>query len=224
MKKIQRLQFILSPVLIAILSVLLVVVSFSWYQAAAGEIEFTEATTNVTVKAPEGTNVELIPVGDTYRYDSANNGTYTLTSPPETITGYFGQTGLGDINTNNNDKPYIIFYRAIIESNEPEGITINDCFVKGVVITKNSEEMENEEYLTENESEFIIEFYTKDPSSNVFSNPQSSFALEPGTLEATIYVGIKFFKEGSSEDFKFSNIKYYQSNYSLQISFYNNRI
>ncbi|MBE6132017.1 MAG: hypothetical protein E7180_01310 [Erysipelotrichaceae bacterium] len=220
MKKIQRLQFILSPVLIAILSVLLVVVSFSWYQAAAGEIEFTEATTNVTVKAPEGTNVELIPVGDTYTYDSAN-GKYTLTSP-ETITGYFGQTGLGDINTNNNDKPYIIFYKAIIESDEPEGITINDCFVKGVVITKNEEEMENEEYLDEASSEFSAYFYTKDSNSYIFSNPQSTFTLDPGTSETEVYVGIVFFKEGSQEDFKFSNIKYYQSIYSLQISFYVN--
>lgn len=224
MKKIQRLQFILSPVLIAILSVLLVVVSFSWYQVQSNlDIEVEDVSVSITVNEPEGTSVDLTPLGDAYDYNSTNQ-TYSLTSPG-TIVGYFGQTGLGSLNKNDVDKPYIVFYEAeIISDDDDNGIVINDCYVKGLVITKDSEEMENEEYLTENESEFMIEFYTKDPSSNVFSNPQSSFALEPGTLEATIYVGIKFFKEGSSEDFKFSNIKYYQSNYSLQISFYNNRI
>ena len=221
MKKIQRLQFILSPVLIAILSVLLVVVSFSWYQAAVGEIQFESQEVNITVRAQEGTDVTLAPLGDTYTYDPEHQ-TYTLTNPGE-FDGYFGQTGLGDLETNNVDKPYIAFYSASIVSDEDSGITINDCFVKGVVITKDEVEKENEEYLVEGESEFIVEFYTLD-SENVFSNPQSSFSLAPGTLETTIYVGIKFFKKDSLEDFKFSDISYYGSIYSLEISFYNNTL
>jgi len=82
--------------------------------------------------------------------------------------------------------------------------------------------MENEEYLDEASSEFSAYFYTKDSNSYIFSNPQSTFTLDPGTSETEVYVGIVFFKEGSQEDFKFSNIKYYQSIYSLQISFYVN--
>jgi hypothetical protein len=77
MKKIQRLQFILSPVLIAILSVLLVVVSFSWYQAAVGEIQFESQEVSITVEEPEGTSVDLTPIGDEYVYDSVNK-TYTV--------------------------------------------------------------------------------------------------------------------------------------------------
>ena len=200
---------------------LLVVVSFSWYQAAVGKIEFESQEVNITVEEPEGTSVDLIPIGDEYTYDS-NEATYTVTPHnPDPLVGYFGQTGRGDLNSNDNDKPYIAFYKATIVSDEDDGIKINDCFVKGIVITKNEEEKINEEYLTEEESEFMVEFYTMN-SENVFSNPQSSFTLNPGTTEATIYVGIKFFKQGSDQDFKFSDISYYGSIYSLQISFYTN--
>lgn len=221
MKKIQRLQFILSPVLIAILSVLLVVVSFSWYQAAVGEIQFESQEVSITVEEPEGTSVDLTPIGDEYVYDSVNK-TYTVTRH-NPLSGYFGQTGQGDLDTNNNDKPYIAFYSALIVSDEESGITINDCYVKGIVITKNDEELENEEYLSEIESEFTVEFYTLN-SENVFSNPQNSFTLEEGTLETIVYIGIKFLKSESLDDFKFSDISYYGSLYSLEISFYNNKL
>ncbi len=223
MKKIQRLQFILSPVLIAILSVLLVVVSFSWYQAAVGEIQFESESVSITVSGPEDLEVSLETLGDNYTYDSLNE-TYTL-NQPGTFGGYFGQTGLGSLDTNDLDKPYIAFYKATIDSDVDIKDMINDCFIKSVVITKEAEELENETYEEESFSEFSVYFFTNDSDEQgtyVFINPQSEFSFEEGVKQGELYVGIVFFKESSTEEFKFSDIKYYLSTYALEVSFYLN--
>jgi len=70
MNTAKRLQLLLSPVLIAMLALMLAVVSFGWYQAEMGdvEIEASGESVDITVEAPDYINVELTQLGDNYTY------------------------------------------------------------------------------------------------------------------------------------------------------------
>lgn len=228
MNTAKRLQLLLSPVLIAMLALMLAVVSFGWYQATFdGEITVEDSSVNIIVSEPEGTNVALAPIGDDYTY---SGGIYTLKS--NNAVGYFGQTAEYDVSSTSLDKPYIAFYRVSIETTE-EAITISDAYVSGVkivdsinqeVVLFDSIDQEENYSWTSETSEFKVCFY-----SLVEENDESKLKLEadsftPSGTEMVVYMGVHFDKPSNTgnenrEAFAYSDIQYYGSIYQLQMVF-----
>ena len=208
MKKIQRLQFILSPVLIAILSVLLVVVSFSWYQVQSNlDIEVEDVSVSITVNEPEGLDVSLKLIGDSYSYSS---GTYTVTNyGPSSVVGYYGQTAEYPVDSSNNDKPYIAFFEVDVIG------SVTSAYIHSLQIKLGNEILlDTIEWASEEESEFRVKFYTSLDEGRTLSEESSTITLNEGKT----YMGIHFYNP-NADKFEYSDIKYYGAVYSLGITF-----
>lgn len=224
MKTAKRIQLLLSPVLLAMLALMLAVVSFGWYQAAAGQVEVNDASVNVTVDAPDYSHVELTAITDKYTYE---NGVFYLDNIGENLEGYFGQTAEYDLDAVNssgnpeNDRPYIIFYEADITTTYPN-VPLNGAVVEGLTITKQGNvlyKMEEGVKWTEANTKFMVSFYIYDQQEQtmVEANPNDSFSIVG--QEGTIYLGIRFEDPKNRKTFEFDDIEYYGSIYSLQIKF-----
>lgn len=224
MKTAKRIQLLLSPVLIAMLSLMLAVVSFGWYQATLGDIEVEDTNVSVSVKAPDYSHVELTAITDKYTY---KNGVFYLDNIGENLEGYFGQTAEYDLDAVNssknpeNDRPYIIFYEADITTTYPN-VPLNGAIVEGLTITKQGNilyEMEEGVKWTEADTKFMVSFYIYDQQAQtmVEANPNDSFSIVG--QEGTIYLGIRFEDPKNRKTFEFDDIEYYGSIYNLEIRF-----
>ncbi len=227
MKTAKRLQLLLSPVLIAMLALMLAVVSFGWYMAEFnGEVEVQDASVNITVEAPDYSHVDLEPITDAYVY---SNGVFTLSNIGENINGYFGQTAEDDLDSKNdkglptNDRPYIIFFRATITTTYPN-VPLTGAYVEGLRITKDLEtlyENPNGVKWTEQNTEFMVSFYNYTVENEVHTmveaTPSDSFEIIG--QEGVVYLGIRFESPTNRKTFEFDDIKYYGSTYSLEIRF-----
>lgn len=226
MNTAKRLQLLLSPVLIAMLALMLAVVSFGWYQAEMGdvEIEASGESVDITVEAPDYSHVELEALADSYVY---SNGVFTLQNVGENLEGYFGQTAEYDLDAINsqskpeNDRPYIIFYKATITTTYPN-VPLTGAYVEGLTITKQGNvlyPLENGEKWTEDNTEFMVSFYTYDSENKtmVETNPSDSFEISG--QEGIVYLGIRFEDPKNRKTFEFDDIAYYGSIYSLEIRF-----
>ena len=220
MNTAKRLQLLLSPVLIAMLALMLAVVSFGWYQAEMGdvEIEASGESVDITVEEPDYSDVQLRPIGDAYIYE---NTSFTITG---TNQGYFGQTGIPGVESDEKDKPYIIFFEALITTTY-DAIPMNDAFIDGVTITKENGEIEEYNEWTEQTSKFKVYFYSYsyNNETKVLSNQSETF--DPGEGQAkTIYLGIHFDDADGGTAFAYSSYDpYYGSTYELHLKFVDTR-
>ncbi|MBE6143564.1 MAG: hypothetical protein E7177_06240 [Erysipelotrichaceae bacterium] len=212
MNTAKRLQLLLSPVLIAMLALMLAVVSFGWYQAEMGdvEIEASGESVDITVEAPDYINVELTQLGDNYTY---SNSSFTIDQGQKTL-GYFGQTGEYDVSSNNNDKPYIMFYRVDIVAVNKE-IDISTAYVDGLQIIKNEDMLVNENDWLKEQTKFMVYFYTL--SNGAYGEESDSFT-PTSPNEFTTYMGIHF-DDPIENEFAYSDFRYYGSIYNLHIKF-----
>ena len=241
MKNKRRFKLLLTPILISVLSFLMIVTTFSWYKVAVGDVDLT-ATDHVslTVAVPIGLDVQITTLGD--KCDSSyivDNYYYNPTTQEYVITkdktvGYFGQTGTGSLDLNDDDKPYIAFYKADLTTNDPAGVKVNSAIIQKAVITKDKKTMYdstldsitqgNQGLYTAETSEFSIDFYSMNMVGNelFFSNPSATFTIPTSTTgdtKGTLYFGIKFFKRNSPNAFRFSPIDYMGSSFKLEIAF-----
>lgn len=225
MKKFKRFELLITPFLIAMLSIMLIVVSFAWYQVSNNQINIKNNSITVQVSSPKGTNVELELIGDNYNsqyenyYYDYNSSSY-LIKKSNSINGYFGQTGLGNLQTNDNDKPYIVFYKAIITNND-QGINIDHCYINHIKIVKNQNYLIDVD-LSKSNNDFTIEFYTCNIENDIysFSNPTNNFINsnnQSPLFDIEVYLGIKFFN--GSDPFLYSDIIYYESTFELSVKF-----
>lgn len=237
MKNARKIQFILTPIYVCILSVMLVVVSFSWYKISGNaNIQVESNEVSVTAEAPKGINVVLSPIGDDY---SLNDGTYTVEKKLDadnnvSLTGYFGQ--YGNEPSPNLDKPYIVFFKTDISTNK-DAIDVDSAFIKKSVVQKvtrdasgnvtgTPEVLEDDEFTSASDSAYTINFYSASNSGNTytFTNESSTFTPATATTQ-TIYLGIKFYPtvvNATTSDnncFLYSNIKYFGSEYVLTACF-----
>ena len=226
MKTAKRLQLLLSPVLIAMLALMLAVVSFGWYQASLGDIEVEDTSVNITVEAPDYSHVELRAITDKYTYNQETQ-VFTLENVGENLEGYFGQTAeydLWEVNVQGNpenDRPYIIFYEATITTTYPN-VPLTGAFVEGLTITKQGNLLysnENDIKWTEENTKFMVSFFTYDSNSKtmVETNPKDSFEINGDS--GTIYLGIRFEDPKNPKTFEFDDIEYYGAIYNLEIRF-----
>lgn len=273
MKSSQKIQFVLTPIFICILSIMLVVVSFSWYKVSAStNIQTESSEVSIKAEAPKGMDVAitLTPIGDDYEVikDAENNVSYSLTMVPSatnpdvgTLNGYYGQTGLKEYP--DLDKVYIAFYKAVVSSST-NTIDINSAYISKSVVERTGKEgfdPINEELSATNEatSPYQVRFYngavedvstgtggtdtssaevssseTENATTNkkyTFSNEIDKFSFTNPTLndesekyELTIYVGVKFTSTSIVDEesaFKYSNIKYFGSTFTLTANFVN---
>lgn len=212
MNTAKRLQLLLSPVLIAMLALMLAVVSFGWYQAEMGdvEIEASGESVDITVEAPDYINVELTQLGDNYTY---SNSSFTIDQGQKTL-GYFGQTGEYDVDSSNNDRPYIMFYRVDIVAVNKE-IDISTAYVDGLQIIKNEDMLVDENDWSKEQTKFKVYFYTL--SNGAYGKESDSFT-PTSTTEYTTYMGI-YFDDPIENEFAYSDFMYYGSVYKLHIKF-----
>ena len=224
MKTAKRIQLLLSPVLIAMLALMLAVVSFGWYMAEMGDIEVEDTNVSVSVKAPDYTHVEVTPITDKYTY---RDGVFYLENIGENLEGYFGQTAEYDLDALNtqgkpqNDRPYIIFYEADITTTYPD-VPLNGAIVEGLTITKQGEvlfKMNDATKWTKQDTEFMVSFYIYDSKAKtmVEANPKDSFTISG--QEGTVYLGVRFEDPNNPKSFDFDDIEYYGSIYNLEIKF-----
>ena len=221
MKTAKRIQLLLSPVLIAMLALMLAVVSFGWYQASLGDIEVEDTSVNITVEAPEYIDVQLTEVGDNYEYE--NN--YFTIKDDNPVLGYFGQTGEYEVDSTNNDRPYIMFYEVKITANK-KFIDINSAYIDGLEIIKNEETLVNasgwvNELPTpeteEVQTKFKICFYTKQNSR--FTSESTTFNPGSESTSYVTYMGVYFDDPNPENAFEYSDFQYYGSTYKLHLKF-----
>jgi hypothetical protein len=214
MKTAKRVQLLLSPVLIAMLTIMLAVVSFGWYQANANtDIEVKDASVSITVEEPEGIEVAIRCIGDDYSYTSEG---FNLTSIVP--LGYFGQTGEYPVDSLENDRPYILFFEVSMTSST--GIyNLTSAFVDSVQIKKGNETLLEKTTFTQDNSKFKVKFYTAsgDDINRTLSNEDDILTLNQ---ENKTYMGIHFVDSNPDvKAFEYSDIKYYGSTYKLGITF-----
>ena len=227
MKTAKRIQLLLSPVLIAMLALMLAVVSFGWYKATFdGEIKTESTSTNITVEAPAYIDVQLSeePIADKYKYQEVEVegnkiGQYVITNENGDLEGYFGQTGEYDVNSENDDKPYIAFYSVTITTHI-KYIDVNSAYVNGLEITKQNKTKESYLDWEKEDSKFKVYFYTYDESTKTFSNESETFVVGDKATEVNTYIGIHFDDPESSKAFAYSDIEYYGSTYQIHLKFY----
>lgn len=213
MKTAKRVQLLLSPVLIAMLTIMLAVVSFGWYQANVNtEITVKDASVSITVEEPEGLDVSYKLIGDSYTY---SGGIYTLinygSNGPTGVVGYYGQTAEYPVDSSENDKPYIAFYEITVTG----GDNISSAYVDSLQIKLgNTILLETTNWENEDESKFRIKFYTSEDNGKTLANESKQLTLNEGKT----YMGIHF-SNPNSEVFDYSDIKYYGSTYTLGITF-----
>ena len=249
MKKTRRFKLLLTPILISVLSLLMIVTTFSWYKVSSGGlITPTSSSVNVYTKMPEGVNAEITRLGDkcdttkypsctNYKYDDTNQS-YKInkeTSAKDSFDGFFGQTGLGDYKIENErDKPYICFYEVVMSGYLKAGLTLTNAFIPSVVITKIPKDANPGVELFNNvatpwtfeNTEFTIEFYDcVNPDSTKefeFTNPHENlnFSMQQGNNQGTkFYFGLKYFKRNSQEAFRFSSIDYIDTEFHFNLKF-----
>ena len=221
MKTAKRIQLLLSPVLIAMLALMLAVVSFGWYMAEFnGEIEVEDSSVNITVEAPEYIDVQLTEVGDNYEYE--NN--YFTIKDDNPVLGYFGQTGEYEVDSTNNDRPYIMFYEVKITANR-KYIDVTSAYVDGLDIVKNEEVLVSESNWVsgtptpeteEVQTKFKVCFYTKQNSG--FTSESSTFNPGAESSSFVTYMGV-YFDDPVANEFAYSDFHYYGSTYKLHLKF-----
>lgn len=217
MKTAKRIQLLLSPVLIAMLALMLAVVSFGWYMAEMGDIEVEDSSVNITVNEPDGVDVVLDCIGDQYTYSVIDEvGTYRITNPESDLIGYFGQTAEYGVESNNLDKPYMQFYKVTMESTYVP-IQFTKAYVHSLSIVKGNEVLLEEQIFLENETEFSIYFYTSTDEGLTLTN-ESLVMEELDENTEVVYMAIQF-KNPNENYFKYSDIEYYGSTYKLGITF-----
>lgn len=216
MNTARRVQLFLSPVMIAMLCIMLAVVSFGWYQAEFnGQIEVTDSSVDVTVEAPEYIDVILSkdPIGDNYTY---SNNMFTINKTSSTL-GYFGQTGKYDVSSDNVDRPYIVFYDMTIIGSGKE-IDVNCAYVNGLEITGSDV---NESDWEVDETKFKVRFYTKDKNGNLVNENETFENINrDDKYNITEYVIGIYFDDPIEDEFKYSDYEYYGSTYNLKLKFY----
>ena len=239
MKNARKIQFILTPIYVCILSVMLVVVSFSWYKASSStNIQTKSSDVSKTAEAPKGINVDLSPIGDDY---SLNEGTYTVEkkfdsedSTKVLLTGYFGQFGNEPFPS--VDKPYIVFYEAHITTTK-DVIDVNSAFIKksevqkvtkddaGNVVNNGDPVIGN--FTSKDDSAYTINFYTCTNTGNTYTFTDESGTFVPTGTDQTVYFGIKFYPSVVNENttdnncFLYSDISFFGSEYVLTSCFTN---
>ena len=226
MKTAKRIQLLLSPVLIAMLSLMLAVVSFGWYMAEMGDvnIETENSSVGITVEAPAYIDVDLSddPIGDNYKYqevevDGKKVSQFTIDEEKPTIY-YFGQTGEYDYSSENDDRPYVVFYSVKITAYK-KYIDVNSAYINGVEIKKQDGTIESDSDWEKGNSKFKVYFYDYDESERIFSNQREILDVEEESTEISTYIGIHFDDPNSSEAFAYSDIEYYGSTYELKLKF-----
>ncbi len=237
MKNARKIQFILTPIYVCILSVMLVVVSFSWYKISGNaNIQVESNDVSIVVDAPKGINVELSPIGDNY---SLSDETYTvekiLVDDKVSLTGYFGQ--YGNEPSPSLDKPYIVFYQAQIDVGNNDTLEVNSAYIKHSIVQKvtrdasgnvtgSPEILVDKEFANASESAYTINFYSGRNDGNIytFTSESSTFIPDTSTIQ-TVYLGIKFYPTvvntitSDNNCFLYSNIKYFGSEYVLTACF-----
>ncbi len=231
MKSSQKIQFVLTPIFICILSIMLVVVSFSWYKVSAStNIQTESSEVSIKAEAPEGVEVTitLTPICDDYQVstiDSKNVYSLTMqTSEFGKLNGYYGQTGLKTYP--DLDKVYIAFYKAVISSNE-NIIDINSAYISNSVVTRDKDGMDkinetiNPSPTNESTSPYQVRFYdgyssvdeTTNSTTYTFSNESVTFDSTNATLnneskkyELTTYVGVKFIASVTSSETNYATL------------------
>lgn len=218
MKTAKRIQLLLSPVLIAMLALMLAVVSFGWYMAELGnvEIDASDSSVDVSVSAPDYSHVDMTFIAD--QYDYVDNK-FVLKNVGQNPEGYFGQTAEYDVSSSNNDKPYIIFYTAEIITTYPS-IPLTSAYVDSITILKKGEILVNESGWEENETQFMISFYTYDEGNKTMTYVSDDFVIN--AQSGTVYLGIRFEnpnKTDAEDAFIYDDIRFYGSQYKLGIKF-----
>ena len=230
MKNSYKIQLALTPMLICILSLMLVVVSFSWYQVQqSSNIQVQESSVSISVEAPDDITVkDLALIGDEY---SLTGSTYTVTKKLKedgktvSLTGYYGQTGTKshpDV-----DKPYIVFCSATITSSVVSNDIKYSAYVSKSVVSNigKSKTSETKDFASSATSGYSIIFFDGSISDNTYTFTDESISVNQSVSPKTIYFGIKFFpssKEGTKNDkgeFLYSNISYYGCNFKLTLQF-----
>lgn len=227
MNTAKRIQLLLSPVLIAMLALMLAVVSFGWYQASLGEPELdaTNSSVNVNVTAPEYIDVQITALGDNYTCNIVEGEKVFAISDINPTLGYFGQTGEYEANISDNDRPYIMFYLVEIEAVN-KTIDVSSAYVDGLQIIKEQVPMEGFEtplnYVKDNPQEeeiqtkFKVYFYTL--VDDKYTNESETFNANNGT-EYVTYMGIYFDDPNPETIFAYSDFMYYGATYRLNIKF-----
>ena len=217
MKTAKRIQLLLSPVLIAMVALMLAVVSFGWYIAELGDIEVESETVNITVDAPEYIEVSLSNGRDNYIYDSVNKSfTFNL---GDSSLGYFGQTGEYEVDSGNVDRPYIVFYDMTITGVKKD-VDVNCAYVDGLEIIKNEKTLVNESGWEVEESKFKVYFFTKSGGKLVNQSETIDIDSVADPKNITEYVMGIYFDDPIEKEFAYSSFDYYGAIYNLKIKFY----
>lgn len=215
MKTAKSVQLLLSPVLIAMLSIMLLVVSFGWYKVNADvNLKSEDISVSVYIKEPEGIEVNIRCIGDDYTY---SDGTYNLSSIIP--LGYFGQTGEYLVSSSDNDRPYILFFEVSMDSSN--GIyDLKSAYIDSLQIKKGTDILLEKTTFTQEGSKFQVWFYndvTGDDTNRYLSGEDKIFALNE---ENKTYMGIHFVdSDVNIKVFEYSDVKYYGSTYNLGITF-----
>lgn len=214
MNTARRVQLFLSPVMIAMLCIMLAVVSFGWYQAEFnGQIEVTDSSVDVTVQAPPYIDVDLSNPRDNYSY---SDGEFTINESDEYL-GYFGQTGEFDVDSSELDRTYIVFFDMVVVGSNKD-IDVNTAYVDGIEIVKNDEVIVQELGWEKEESKFKVYFYSRSDNKLVEQGEKFDNKSSPRRIDSYV-IGIHF-DDNIDEKFDYSDFEYYGSTYKIHLKFY----